>query len=219
MGVNGRVHVLNHPFLQQELTRVRDKNLSQIEFRRSLVRIGRYMGYEILKSFKKREVLVETPLAKTKGVKIEGIDKVLIITVLRAAIPLTEGLIRIFPLSRQGIISARRMEESYRGGEKFDIEINYVKIPSIHEDTVVIISDPMLATGSTLEAVIEKIIKIKKPKRLIVACVVSAETGVKRILDRFPFVEIYTLAIDPELNSKGYIVPGLGDAGDRAFGE
>ena len=143
----------------------------------------------------------------------------MIINILRAAFPFVEGLLKAFPHAKQGVISARRKEEKGMKNDSFDIEINYVKFPKITNEDVVIIADPMLATGSTLLGVMKCITeKNLKPKKLILLSVVSAKTGIDRIKKAYPNITIVTISIDSTLNSDGYIIPGLGDAGDRAFG-
>ncbi|MFP3160759.1 MAG: uracil phosphoribosyltransferase [Vulcanisaeta sp.] len=216
----GRVVVIDHPLAQAILTTLRDKNTKQIEFRKGLVRLGRLMGYEIVKSMDIETVEVETPLGvKAKGVRIKDLDHVVIIQVLRAAMPLVEGLVKIFANARMGVVSARRVEESHKPGSlDFDIEVTYVKVPRIFGDDVLIIADPMLATGSTIVTVLRHVLKYGNPKRTIVVSVIATRYGIERVFKEYPFAEIYTVSIDPELNERGYIIPGLGDAGDRAFG-
>ncbi len=214
-----RVHVIDHPYAQAILTTLRDRRTGQIDFRKGLVRLGRVIGLEMVKYLDGEVVEVETPLGvKAKGFVIKDMDYVVIITVLRAAMPLVEGLVKIFPKARQGVVSARRIEEGVTNGRSFEIELNYIKIPRIKSEDTVIIADPMLATGSTMLAIIPKILEYGKPKRLFIASVISTEYGIRRVLSKYPEAHVFTVAIDPELNSRGYIVPGLGDAGDRAFG-
>jgi len=216
-----RIRVVNHPYAQAVLTKLRDRRTGQIDFRKGLVRLGRVLGLELVKEFEIKEITVETPLGPAKGVAIPGMDNVVIITILRAAMPLTEGLIKVFPAARQGVVSARRVEEKGMGpGYEFEIEITYVKIPEIkHEDTV-IIADPMLATGSTMVSIMDEVLKRGRAKRYFIASVISTPVGIAKVLKKFRNVDlkIYTVAIDEVINEMGYIVPGLGDAGDRAFG-
>ncbi|GBC69878.1 Uracil phosphoribosyltransferase [archaeon HR01] len=214
-----RVHVIDHPYAQMVLTKIRDKSTGQIEFRKGLVKLGRLLGFEIARTLPVSRCYVVTPLnVEAEGVSIPDIDHVVLVTVLRAAMPLTEGLLKVFPTARQGVVSARRIEETYRGGLEFDIEFTYVRIPPINENEIVIVADPMLATGSTLLRVAQEIQSIGTPKRLIFATVISTRQAIERLLGKYPSAEIFTVAIDRELDSRGYIVPGLGDAGDRAFG-
>lgn len=216
-----RIKVVNHPYAQAVLTKLRDKRTGQIDFRKGLVRLGRVLGLELVKEFEIKEITVETPLGLAKGVTIPGMDNVVIITILRAAMPLTEGLIKVFPAARQGVISARRVEEKgMKPGYEFEIEITYVKIPEIKPEDTVIIADPMLATGSTMVSIMDEVLKKGKAKRYFIVSVISTPIGIAKVLKKFRNVnlKVYTVAIDEVINEMGYIVPGLGDAGDRAFG-
>lgn len=219
-----KVKVLDHPYIQAILTVLRSKDTKQIEFRKSLVRMGRAFGLEMIKDFETEEVYVETPLGvKAKGLKIKGVDKVVIVTVLRAAWPMVEGLIKIFPQARQGIISARRVEEKgMTPNGRFDVEVSYARIPNISSDDTVILVDPMVATGSTMETILRKVVEKGKAKRYAIVSVITTPHAIERLSEVCDELGIdavmYTASIDPKLNDKGYIVPGLGDAGDRAFG-
>lgn len=216
--INDRVKIIDHPLAKVILTQLRDKNTKQIGFRKGLVKLGRLIGYELIKTMKLEEFEVETPLGmKAKGFRIPDLDHIIIINVLRAATPLVEGLLKALPEARQGIVAIKRIEEK-PGIENITVQKFYVKIPTINNDDIVIVADPMLATGSTISAVIAEIFNVGTPKRLIVVSIISTEYGINRILKAYPSVEIITVAIDPGLNDHGYILPGLGDAGDRAFG-
>lgn len=218
------VKVLTHPYIQAVLTELRDRNTGQIEFRKSLVRLGRALGFEIIKDFELEKVYVETPLGvRAEGVRIKGLDKVVIVTVLRAAWPMTEGLIKIFPQARQGIISARRVEEEgMKDDMSFNVDVEYVRMPTVGPDDTVIVVDPMVATGSTIEAVLKVVSRYGRGKLYIIASAITTPIAVERIRrasnDLGIRAVMYTAAIDQQINEKGYIVPGLGDAGDRAFG-
>ncbi|MDP3104736.1 MAG: uracil phosphoribosyltransferase, partial [Candidatus Methanoperedens sp.] len=155
--IKDNLWIVDHPFAQQELTKIRDKNTNQIQFRKGLVRLGRICGYELMKILDKQEIEVETPLEKCKGIKIVDEERIVIINILRAAVPLVEGLLKAFPLAKQGVISAKRIEREKNTEFEFDVEINYVKIPDLTDNDVVLIADPMLASGSTLVKVIEHI--------------------------------------------------------------
>ncbi len=191
-----------------------------------MVRLGRIIGLEMVKHMDTEKYYVETPLGvKAEGIRIPDMEKVIIINVLRAAMPLVEGLIKIFPSARQGVISARRVEEKGMGDNYvFDIEVSYIKIPKINSDDTLIIADPMFATGSTMLTILDKLIKIGEPKRIFIATVISTKIAIEKVADFakerniYNKIKIFTVSIDPEINEKGYIVPGLGDAGDRAFG-
>lgn len=214
------VFILDHPLAQEILTELRDKGTRQIQFRKGLVRLGRLMGYELMKTMRTERITVETPLGPAVGVRIPDKKNIIIVHVLRASMPLVEGLIKAFPDARMGVISAKRVEEEDARAKnyEFSIRMDYINIPRIKNEDTLIIADPMLASGSTLLKVISELRKKGRPKRLIVASVISCPFGINRVRKEFPDVEIVTAAVDPELNKKGYIVPGLGDAGDRAFG-
>ena len=201
------------PFIMEILTELRDERTGPIAFRKGLVKLGRYMAYEITKTMEVERVPVKTPLEETEGVIVKDRRNVVIITVLRAAIPLMEGLIKVLEHARVGIVSASRGK-----APKFEIEMNYVKIPEIRPEDTVIIADPMIATGSTLIRVLEEVKRYGRAKRYVIVGVLAAPEGIERIKRAFPEVEIFVAKVDRELNDKGYILPGLGDAGDRAFG-
>ncbi|CCC81623.1 uracil phosphoribosyltransferase [Thermoproteus tenax] len=207
------VHIIDHPYAQHILTRLRDANTASLEFRKGLVRLGRIVGYEIARTFPKRVVKVRTPLGEAEGLVLEDLDKVVIVEVLRAAMPLVEGLLKAFPEAKIGVVAARRREE----GGKIGVDVFYSRIPRV-DGQVVILADPMLATGTTMAAAIGEVLKSGVPKRLITVSVISTPVGIERVLSSYPTAEVFTVAIDEVLNSDGFIVPGLGDAGDRAFG-
>ena len=218
-----RVNVVSHPYAQAILTMLRDRRTSQIEFRKGLVRVGRVLGLEMVKEFDVEECEVETPLGvRAKGIRIKDLDRVVIVTVLRAAWPLTEGLVKIFFNARQGVVAARRLEERGMHNHEFEVEVAYVKIPTTSPNDIVIVSDVMVATGSTMSRVLREVIRYGKAKRYFIASVITTPIAIEKLrkvgeelgID----LTIYTLSIDPQINESGYIVPGLGDAGDRAFG-
>ncbi|WP_048078697.1 uracil phosphoribosyltransferase [Desulfurococcus mucosus] len=217
------VKVVNRKYAQAVLTTLRDKNTSQIEFRKGLVRLGRILGLELIEDFECEKTVVETPLgARVDGCRIKDLDNIVVITVLRAAWPLTEGLIKVLFTAKQGVVAARRVEEKGMKAGSFEIEISYVKTPRITSRDVVVISDVMVATGSTLVSVLEKLREKGVAKRYYVASVITTPHAIGRLKkyaeEAGIDLKLYTIAIDPEIDEKGYIVPGLGDAGDRAFG-
>ncbi|MCC6052991.1 MAG: uracil phosphoribosyltransferase [Desulfurococcaceae archaeon] len=217
------LRVVNRKYAQSILTVLRSKETTQIDFRKSLVRLGRILGLEIIEDLDTEPVEVETPLGvKVKGVKIRELDNVIIVTVLRAAWPLTEGLVKIFYSAKQGVIAARRVEEKGMRNWDFDVEISYIKTPRITRDSVIIISDVMVATGSTLVRVLRELVERGRAKKYYIASVIATPIAIEKLRKVSEFLNIdlkmYTIAVDPEVNSKGYIVPGLGDAGDRVFG-
>jgi len=214
-----RAKVVSHALAQDTLTRLRDVETEQVAFRKGLVKLGRICGYEIIDGLMGSEsVAVETPLTTTEGERVGEMDDVVIVNVLRAATPFVEGLLKAFPRAKQGVISAGRDEEGGMDSEgRFDISIEYVKMPDIHEEDTVIVADPMLATGSTMCTVLEEVLDGVDPERVIVLSAVSAPEGLDRLREEFPDVALLTVAVDDHLDDDGYIVPGLGDAGDRAF--
>ena len=204
---------MDHPMVMEQLTLVRDKRTNQVAFRKAIYRLGRFMAYEFLRTMDVDTFEVETPLGPARGGRVKGNEKIVIILILRAAIPFVEGMYKNFPMARTGVISAWRGK-----APDFPIEVNYAKIPKIGGDDVVVIADPMLATGHTLREVARKVVEVGKPKRLVFFSVISTIQGIEYVAKGFPAAEFYTCAVDPSLNDHGYIVPGLGDAGDRSFG-
>ncbi len=208
-----KVTVVDHPMVMESLALARNRETNQVAFRKAIYRLGRYMAYEFLRTMETKSVEVETPMGRARGRKVSGFDKVVIILVLRAAIPFVEGMYKNFPLARTGVISAWRGK-----GPKFEIEVQYAKTPTIRKDDVVVIADPMLATGHTLLEVAKRVMASGKPKRLAFFSVIATKQGIDYVAKAFPAAEFYTCAIDPILDDHGYIIPGLGDAGDRSFG-
>ncbi|WP_254864406.1 uracil phosphoribosyltransferase [Halovivax gelatinilyticus] len=213
-------YLVTHALARDTLSRLRSVETEQVSFRKGLVKLGRVCGYEIIDGRMETEyVEIETPLEPTMGERVRGLDDVVIVNVLRAATPFVEGLLKAFPRARQGVISASRDESAGRTDEgSFPITIDYVKLPEIREEDTVIVADPMLATGSTMNAVLERVVEnAPTPEHLIVLSAVSAPEGLLRVGDAFPEADLLTVSIDDRLDEEGYIVPGLGDAGDRAF--
>ncbi|WP_135535008.1 MULTISPECIES: uracil phosphoribosyltransferase [Halostella] len=212
-------YVVDHALAKDTLSQLRDVETEQVAFRKGLVKLGRLCGYEIIDGRMETEyVSIQTPLEETMGERVKGLDNVVIINVLRAATPFVEGLLKAFPRARQGVISASRDESAGMEGGEFPISIDYVKLPEIHEEDTVIIADPMLATGSTMCAVLDHVIENSAdPEHLIVLSAVSAPDGLLRVGDAYPEADLLTVSIDDHLDDDGFIVPGLGDAGDRAF--
>ncbi|WP_336336343.1 uracil phosphoribosyltransferase [Haloarcula brevis] len=216
----GDASVVTHALARDELTRIRNVETEQVAFRKGLVRLGRICGYEIIDGRMETEYTeIQTPLTTTMGERVKGLDDVVIVNVLRAATPFVEGLLKAFPRARQGVISASRDEEAGMNDDgEFPISVEYVKLPEITEEDTVIIADPMLATGSTMTTVLEYIASEKtEPENLLVLAAVSAPEGIVRVSEAEPDADIISVAIDDELDEDGFIVPGLGDAGDRAF--
>ncbi len=209
------VFVLDRPFLIYLLSKLRNKNTVYPEFRRIMRKIGVFLGYEIANRINFEKTEVSTPLGKTDGLLLS--EDIVLVAILRAALPLVEGFSEVFEGASIGFVVAKRIEKNSSEKGHFDVEISYINIPRI-EKKILVIPDPMLATGSTIIAVIDKILEQGKPKRLIVCSVIASKYGISRVESTYPQVEIFTVSIDENLDSRGFIVPGLGDAGDRAFG-
>ena len=203
----------NRVLVSKTVAILRNEKTDAEAFRYALKRLGRQIAFVIADTLETREKDVKTPLGLATYNDFS--DEITIIGILRAALPMSEGMASEFIEAHIGFISASRGKMIDREGKKFEINTDYTKLPRL-EGHVVIVVDPMLASGSTLLYVLEKIQK-KKPKRIIVACAIAAKYGIERIEQSFPQVEVYAGAVDEILNEKGYIVPGLGDAGDRAF--
>ena len=215
----GDAFVVTHALAKHTLSDLRSVDTEQVEFRKGLVKLGRICGYEIIDGMMDTEfVSITTPLADTTGEKVKGLDRVVVVNVLRAATPFVEGLLKAFPRAKQGVVSASRdeaagMDES---GE-FPISMDYVKLPELGPGDTVIVADPMLATGSTMVSVLEEVLGQGSPERLLALSAVSAPPGLVNVRESVPEADVLTVSIDERLDDDGYIVPGLGDAGDRAF--
>jgi len=206
------VRVLKNPVLQGILTRLRDRRTGYTEFRRLLYRAGVHVGYELSPHVPAREVEVETPLgARARGVELLT-ERAAVVAVLRAALPYAWGIAETLEGAKLGVVAAKRREDAGRVWA----EVHYLGLPS--DSQLVVLADPMLATGSTLAAVIGRLKAEYGYKELVVATIISTPIGVERVLEAEPAATIYALAVDEELDERAFIVPGLGDAGDRAFG-
>lgn len=217
------VNTLASPLLQSILLKIRDKNTKSAEFRSNLRFAGYLMTYEIFsREFSPKKASVDTVFCTASGHQVK--ENAVLVNIMRAAEPFIEGGIRLLDETncrRQiGVVDAQRLETGE--GLDFDIEISSFKVPEMKNDSILVIYDPMLATGSTLLKILEMLGDSGKPKKKIICSVISTPFGIKKIHRYFPDVIIYTLAVDTGaeegLNSIGFIVPGLGDCGDRAFG-
>jgi uracil phosphoribosyltransferase len=215
----GNAHVVTHALAKHTLSDLRSVHTEQVEFRKGLVKLGRICGYEIIDGMMDTEfVSITTPLADTTGERVKGIEKVVVVNVLRAATPFVEGLVKAFPRAKQGVISASRDETAGMDEDgEFPISVDYVKLPDIGPEETVIVADPMLATGSTMVSVLQEVLANGTPERLLCLSAVSAPPGLVHVKEEVPEADVLTVAIDERLDGDGYIVPGLGDAGDRAF--
>ncbi len=203
------LHLIEHPLVQHKLSIMRDKETSTIKFRELLKEISMLMGYEITRDFPLTHEEIETPIKKMRAPKISG-KKVVIVPILRAGLGMVDGLISLIPSARIGHIGM------YRDEETCTPVFYYYKMPE-NKDRLVIVSDPMLATGGSACDAITRL-KADGYKSIRLMCLVAAPQGVNAVTEMHPDVDIYTAALDEGLNEKNYIVPGLGDAGDRIFG-
>lgn len=202
-----------NPLISKTIAVLRDKKTQPPEFRRQLFQLGRYLAYELAQKLPVEVKTVESPLGKAEYLEV-GKDLV-ILGVLRAALPMTEGVFEIFPKAQIGFISASRGSMIDEKGKDFEIQNNYVKIPDCG-GKIVLVVDPMLASASTMLTVIEEI-KKQGPAKIVVMSAIGTDYGIGRIKSNYLDVDIYIGVIDPILDEHGYIVPGLGDAGDRAY--
>jgi uracil phosphoribosyltransferase len=204
------VHVIKHPLVQHKLTLLRQKDLSTHSFRNLVAEISMLLAYEVTRDLPLVEIEVETPLAHTRGFMLEG-KKIVLIPVLRAGLGIVDGMLRILPSARVGHIGV------YRDPETLGAVEYYYKMPDKMQDRDVIVADPLLATGNSAVAAVDRI-KGAQPKSVRLVCLVAAPEGVANFHESHPDVPIFTAAVDGGLDEHGYILPGLGDAGDRLFG-
>ena len=210
MASNDNVHVIDHPLVQHKLSLMRNKEASTNSFRRLLNELATLMTYEVTRDVAMQEVEVETPLEKTRTRVIDG-KKLVFVSILRAGTGILDGMLSVVPGARVGHIGL------YRDPKTLTAVEYYFKMPQNMEERDVIVVDPMLATGNSAIAAVERL-KELHPKSIKFVCLLTCPEGVAAMKKAHPDVPIYTAAIDRELNDKGYILPGLGDAGDRIFG-
>ncbi len=204
------LHLISHPLVQHKLTLMRQKDASTNSFRRLLDELSTLMAYEVTRDMPLQPVEIETPLEKTTGHVIDG-KKLVLVSILRAGDGLLDGMLRVVPSSRVGHIGLYRDPDTLRPVEY------YFKMPSEVAERDVIVVDPMLATGHSAAAAVARI-KQLQPRSIKFMCLLAAPEGVAAMQSEHPDVDIYTAAVDRCLNEHGYILPGLGDAGDRIFG-
>ena len=206
----------SHSLVSQYLTELRDVKVQNdmLRFRRNLERIGQIMAYEISKCIRYKTVTIDTPLAKCDCRVIE--DNIVLATIFRAGIPFHQGFLDYFDSAENAFVSAYR---KYKEKENFDVFIEYIASPDINGKTLVIV-DPMLATGTSMELSYRALLTKGTPARIHLASVIASQKAVDYIGDHFPgdITTLWTGAIDPVINEHSYIVPGLGDAGDLAYG-
>ncbi|TQS72158.1 uracil phosphoribosyltransferase [Ornithinibacillus gellani] len=206
----GNVHVLDHPLIQHKLTYIRDKNTGTKEFRELVDEVAMLMAFEITRNLPLQDQTVETPVMETKAKVLAG-KKIGLIPILRAGLGMVDGMLNLLPAARVGHVGL------YRDPETLEPVEYYIKLPKDISERELIVLDPMLATGGSANDAIHSL-KKRGGKQIRLMCLVGAPEGVERIQQEHPDVDIYLAAMDEKLNDHGYIVPGLGDAGDRLFG-
>ena len=204
------VHLIDHPLVQHKLTLMRRKDASTNSFRRLLNELSMLMAYEVTRDMAMQEIEIETPLETMQAKVIDG-KKLVFVSILRAGTGILDGMLSVVPGARVGHIGL------YRDPKTLTAVEYYFKMPSEMAERDVVVVDPMLATGNSAVAAVERL-KELNPKSIKFVCLLTCPEGVKTMQTAHPDVPIYTAAIDRELDSHGYILPGLGDAGDRIFG-
>ncbi|KRL08371.1 uracil phosphoribosyltransferase [Liquorilactobacillus hordei DSM 19519] len=206
----GKFEVLDHPLIQHKLTIIRDKNCGTREFREVVNEIAELMAYEVSRDMPLEDVQVETPITVTTKKSLAG-KKVVIVPILRAGLGMVDGILELIPAAKVGHVGMYRDEETLKPVEYF------VKMPENMESREIFVVDPMLATGGSAIMAVDAL-KKRGAVAIKFVCLVAAPEGVKALRAAHPDIDIFAAALDDKLNENGYIVPGLGDAGDRLFG-
>ena len=204
------LHIVEHPVIEHKISILRNKDTKTSEFRKTVQEIGSLMTYEITRNLKLKKVTIDTPIVKMEANYLDGKNMV-VVPILRAGLGMVDGITNLIPTAKVGHIGLYRDEETLEAIEYF------AKFPSELEKRSVFLVDPMLATGATAVAAID-ILKKNNAQDIKLVCLVGCPEGVAAVEAQHPDVEIYLAALDEKLNEKGYIEPGLGDAGDRLFG-
>ncbi|CCZ21110.1 MAG TPA: uracil phosphoribosyltransferase [Clostridiales bacterium] len=206
----GQLHIIDHPLIQHKLTYMRKKETGSKDFRILLDEISMLMGYEVTRDLPLRDYEIETPITKMTGKVISG-KKLAVIPILRAGLGMVNGILELVPVAKVGHIGLYRDPDTHKPVEY------YCKLPTDIGERIVIVVDPMLATGGSASDAIT-MLKKRGCTNIRLMCLVAAPEGVEAVQTAHPDVDIYTAALDEKLNEHAYIVPGLGDAGDRLFG-
>lgn len=205
----GKLYEMNHPLIQVKVSMLRDKNTTVKQFRDLAYEISLLMGYEATKDLELSDYRVETPITTTTGKYME--KQVALVPILRAGLGMVDAMMSIIPAAKVGHVGL------YRDPESLEPVEYYCKLPTDIEKRQVLVLDPMLATGGSSSAAID-FIKKRGANKIKLVCLIAAPEGVEKVMKDHPDVDIYVAALDEKLNDHGYIVPGLGDAGDRLFG-
>ena len=208
--MKGKVMIMDHPLITHKINYIRQEIVGTKEFREMVGEVAQLMCYEATRDLKMQEVEIRTPIAEMKGKMLSG-KKLAIVPILRAGLGMVDGMLSLIPAAKVGHIGL------YRDPETLEPVEYYCKLPADCEEREVFVVDPMLATGGSSAAAI-KMLKDKGVKNIRFLCILAAPEGVKRMREEHPDVDLYIGALDERLNEHGYIVPGLGDAGDRIFG-
>ena len=209
MNLPSNVTIIEHPLIQIRLTKLRDKNTGLADFRSNLQEIAQLMTFEVTRNFDVQDIEVETPIAITTGAK--AVRPIILVPILRAGIGMLDGILEVLPEAQMGHIGMYRNEETLKP------ESYYCKLPDNIGDADVLLIDPMLATGCSSAEAARQLIAAGA-KRIHFICLVACPEGIEHFCEQNPDIPIYTAAVDSKLNENAYIVPGLGDAGDRYFG-
>ena len=205
-----QLHIINHPMVQHKLSIMRNKETGSKDFRQLLKEISLLMGYEVTRDIPLDPIEIETPICKTTARQVSG-RKLAIVPILRAGLGMVEGLLELVPVARVGHIGLYRNEETH------EPVVYYSKLPEDINTRIVIVTDPMLATGGSASDALT-MLKEKGCTNIRLMCLVGVPEGIERVQRDHPDIDIYLAAVDDHLNENAYIVPGLGDAGDRIFG-
>ncbi|MFB9973686.1 uracil phosphoribosyltransferase [Allobacillus sp. SKP2-8] len=206
----GKLYVFDHPLIQHKLTFIRDKNTGTKAFRELVDEVSALMMFEITRELPLEEIEIETPVEKSKSKVLSG-KKLGIIPILRAGLGMVDGIVDLIPAAKIGHIGLYRDPETLKPVEY------YVKLPSDIHERELIVTDPMIATGGSAIEAIESL-KKRGATHIRLVCLIAAPEGVEAVQEAHPDIDIYIAGLDERLNEKGYIIPGLGDAGDRLFG-
>ncbi|HIZ96478.1 uracil phosphoribosyltransferase [Ligilactobacillus pobuzihii] len=206
----GKFEILDHPLIQHKLTIIRNEHCGTREFRQVVNEIAELMAYEVSRDMPLEDVEVKTPVQVTTAKQLAG-KKVVIVPILRAGLGMVDGILELIPAAKVGHVGMYRDEETLQPHEYF------VKMPEDLENREMIVVDPMLATGGSAIMAVDAL-KKRGAKTIKFVCLVAAPEGVKALRETHPDIDVYSAALDDHLNEDGYIVPGLGDAGDRLFG-